>query len=283
MNIELIAIDIDGTLLDSQGNLPNENRLAVGSALDAGINVVLATGRAFHHAKPIADMLSDRVVLIVSNGAITKRTNGSTLASQLLPREIAMAIITETRKFREGAALIFDRSDKTQYVFEGIDWTHPNRQWYYERNSRFMTEVPLLETTLNEDPAQVAFNGSVKEMRELAVTIRRLQVAEALSVTLTEYEDRDFSLLDIIASNWSKGKALEEWAHELNLRRELVMAVGDNLNDREMLEFAGRPVVMGNAVTSLKSTGWPITATNNDAGVASAIRAIALENIRLKN
>lgn len=283
MNIELIAIDIDGTLLDSQGNLPNENRLAVGSALDAGIKVVLATGRAFHHAKPIADMLSDRVVLIVSNGAITKRTNGSTLASQLLSREIAMAIITETRKSREGAALIFDRSDKTQYVFEGIDWTHPNRQWYYERNSRFMTEVPLLETTLNEDPAQVAFNGSVKEMRELAVTIRRLQVAEALSVTLTEYEDRDFSLLDIIASNWSKGKALEEWAHELNLRRELVMAVGDNLNDREMLEFAGRPVVMGNAVASLKSTGWPITATNDDAGVASAIRAIALENIRLKN
>jgi len=283
VNIELIAIDIDGTLLDSQGNLPNENRLAVGSALDAGIKVVLATGRAFHHAKPIADMLSDRVVLIVSNGAITKRTNGSTLASQLLSREIAMAIITETRKSREGAALIFDRSDKTQYVFEGIDWTHPNRQWYYERNSRFMTEVPLLETTLNEDPAQVAFNGSVKEMRELAVTIRRLQVAEALSVTLTEYEDRDFSLLDIIASNWSKGKALEEWAHELNLRRELVMAVGDNLNDREMLEFAGRPVVMGNAVASLKSTGWPITATNDDAGVASAIRAIALENIRLKN
>ena len=194
-----------------------------------------------------------------------------------------MAIITETRKSREGAALIFDRSDKTQYVFERIDWTHPNRQWYYERNSRFMTEVPLLETTLNEDPAQVAFNGSVKEMRELAVTIRRLQVAEALSVTLTEYEDRDFSLLDIIASNWSKGKALEEWAHALNLRRELVMAVGDNLNDREMLEFAGRPVVMGNAVASLKSTGWPITATNDDAGVASAIRAIALENIRLKN
>lgn len=282
MSVRLIAIDIDGTLLDSQGNLPNENRLAVCSALDAGIQIVLATGRAFHHAKPIADIISDRVALIVSNGAITKRTSGETLASQLLSREIAKAIIAETRTFREGAALIFDRADKTQYVFERIDWTHPNRQWYYERNSHFMTEVPLLEATLNEDPAQVAFNGSVQEMRELAVAIRRLPVAESLSVTLTEYEDRDFSLLDIIAANWSKGKALEEWARQLELKRELVMAVGDNLNDREMLEFAGCPVVMGNAVASLKSAGWPITATNDDGGLASAIGAIALEKTSLK-
>ena len=85
---------------------------------------------------------------------------------------------------------------------------------------------------------------------------------------------RDFSLLDLIASGWSKGAALEAYAHRLELDRTAVMAVGDNLNDREMLEFAGRPVVMGNAVEPLKQLGWPITATHDECGLADAIDAV---------
>ncbi len=70
MTVRLIAIDIDGTLLDSSGRLPDANRQAIHAAVTRGVEVVLATGRTFHHARPIAEQLGATVVLIVSNGAL---------------------------------------------------------------------------------------------------------------------------------------------------------------------------------------------------------------------
>ena len=269
--IHLIAIDIDGTLLNSQGTLPSRNRCAVTDALTAGLGVVLVTGRAFHHARPVAEALSPNVVLIVSNGALTKHADGTTLASRLVPRETALAIVTAIRPRHYGMAAIFDRDDARQYVYDGIDWTHPQRHWYYERNRAFITRVEPLESALTEDPAQVAFTGSVDEMRALATDLGQLPVSREVTITLTEYADRDFSLLDIIARGWSKGAALAAWVRRLHLNAANVMAVGDNLNDREMLEYVGFPIVMGNAVDPLKSLGWPVTATHDECGLAEVI------------
>ena len=274
--IRLIAIDIDGTLLDGRGALPPRNRRSVHRAIDQGIQVALVTGRAFHHARPIAQALvpehaPDALALIVSNGALTKRVDGTTLDRRLVPRKTARAIVTAMRPRHEGVAIIFDRSDARQYVFERIDWSHPQRHWYYERNRAFITHVEPIDAALAEDPAQVAFTGGVGQMRALADEVRSLPQASDVTITLTEYAERDFSLLDLIAGGWSKGAALREWTRRLELDRSAVMAVGDNLNDREMLEFAGWPVVMGNAVEPLKQLGWNITATHEECGLADAI------------
>jgi hypothetical protein len=82
--------------------------------------------------------------------------------------------------------------------------------------------------------------------------------------------------VDVIRAGCSKGATLAEWASMRGIAREEVMAIGDNLNDREMLEYAGVPVVMGNSVPELKSFGWRETLTNDDAGVAHAITEFAL-------
>ena len=277
--IRLIAIDIDGTLLDGRGALPPRNRRAVHRAIEQGIRVVLVTGRAFHHARPIAEALApehapDAHALIVSNGALTKRADGTTVDSRLVPRDTARAIVEAMRPRHRGVAILFDRPDARQYVYERIDWSHPQRHWYYERNRTFMTRVEPIEAALTEDPIQVAFTGGVEQMRALAAEVRALPQAPEVTVTLTEYAERDFSLLDLIAGGWSKGAALREHARRLELDRTAVMAVGDNLNDREMLEFAGRPVVMGNAVEPLKRLGWEITATHDECGLAAAIDAV---------
>ena len=168
--IRLIAIDVDGTLLDGRGRLPARNRLAVHRAIDAGVRVVLVTGRAFHHARPVAEALAperapDALALIVSNGALTKRLDGATLDRRLLPRETARALVAAMRPRGQGVAVIFDRPDARQYVYEGIDWSHPQRAWYYERNRAFMTRVEPIETALDDDPVQVAFTGGVAGMR----------------------------------------------------------------------------------------------------------------------
>ena len=274
--VRLIAIDIDGTLLDSHGRLPDANRQAIHAAMARGVEVVLATGRTFHHAQPIAAKLGGALTLIVSNGALVKTMDGETLASRLLPRHLAKDVIIATRPVRNGAAVIFDREDAGQYVYERIDWSHPQRRWYYERNRVYMTRTSPLETALVEDPVQVGFTGGVEDMRVLADHVRDLPAARQLSITLTEYADRDFSLLEVTADGCSKGTTLAEWAARRGIRPAEVMAVGDNLNDQDMLEFAGHPVVMGNAVPELKRPGWPLTAGHDEHGLAQAIEARVL-------
>ena len=74
----------------------------------------------------------------------------------------------------------------------------------------------------------------------------------------------------------SKASALAEWAGRLGIAREEILAIGDNLNDREMLDFAGLAVVMGNASPGLKSLGWPVTLSNDEGGVAAAIEQYVL-------
>ena len=133
-----------------------------------------------------------------------------------------------------------------------------------------------LETALDEEPVQLAFTGGVQEMRALAHHVRDLPVAKQVTLSLTEYEDRDFSLFDITAHGCSKGATLCDWAERRGVRPAEVMAVGDNLNDRDMLEFAGYPVVMGNAVPELKRLGWPLTADHDEAGLALAIETRVL-------
>ena len=269
--IRLLAIDIDGTLLDSRWRLPDRNRDAIWAAVDAGVEVAVVTGRRYDFARPILDLLPCRVTAIVSNGAIVRSSDGATEVRHLLSRAVARLVLDAARAYRDGAALIFDRPRDGQVVFERIDWAHPSRRGYAERNREFIVEVDPLESALTEDPIQVMFNGGVAPMRRLVGLLRALPASPRFTVAVTEYADRDFSLVDVLAAGCTKGATLAEWAGRQGYARDEVMALGDNLNDLEMLEAAGLPIVMGNAVSTLLERGWPVTASNDDAGVAEAI------------
>ena len=272
--IRLIGIDMDGTLLDRQGRLPPANRDAVQAAVDAGIHVALVTGRSYPYARPVVDPLPASVSLIVSSGAVERAMDGSTLARRLLHRDVARGILEATQPYRDAAALIFDRDTQGQVVFETMDWAHPGRKAYWRRNRRLIEQAVPLEAALIEDPLEVMFNGYVEPMRALVESLRA--AATGYAVSLTEYPRRDFSLIDITSASATKGRALAWRAAQLGLTREEVMAIGDNYNDVEMLEFAGTPVVMGNAHEDLKCRGWHVTGDQDECGLAAAIRRFAL-------
>lgn len=274
--IKLIGIDVDGTLLDSQGRMPAANRDAIHEAVAQGIHIALVTGRSYPFARPVADPLPPSVTLIVSNGAVERAMDGSTLARRLLDRHVARAVLEATRPHRNAAALIFDRDAERQVVFESMDWEHPGRKNYWLRNQPLIAQSLPLEDALTEDPVQVMFNGGVEAMRVLADALGR--EARDFAVTLTEYVHRDFSLIDITAPTATKGRALAWRAEQLGLTRDQVMAVGDNFNDLEMLESAGVAVVMANAVAGLKERGWHLTGHQDDAGLSEAIRRFALRS-----
>jgi Cof subfamily protein (haloacid dehalogenase superfamily) len=279
--IRLIALDIDGTLLDREGHIPDANRDAIARAIDAGVEVALATGRRYDFARPIFESLPGPLTLIVSNGAIVKTREGETLMRSLLPRKVARSVLTRVPEHRESAAVVFDRVREGQVVFEAIDWEHPRHGRFYAANRPFLSEVRPLEQCLTEDPIQVMFSGGCIPMRALFERLRSGD-ADQFSVALTEYEHRDFSLVDVVTAGCSKGSALREWSERRGLARSEVMAMGDNLNDLQMLEFAGTPVLMGNALPELKARGWAVSGGNDEAGVAQAIDRFVLNGSRLK-
>jgi Cof subfamily protein (haloacid dehalogenase superfamily) len=271
--IRLLAIDIDGTLLDSRGRLPGAHRDALVEASAVGVEVALVTGRSFHFTGPVVDLLPIPLTLIVNNGAVVKLKDGETVLRHVLSRDAARRVLDETRHFEDSVAIVFDRPDERQIVFERMDWSHPNRRGYYEKNKAFIAETPSpLRDMLTEDPIQVMFNGGVEPMRALVASLRAMPIADQFSVATTEYVPRDFSLVDVNGAGCSKGTTLARWVERQGMTAADVMAVGDNLNDVEMLDFAGTAYVMGNATDALKSRGYRATGTNDEGGLAMAIR-----------
>jgi HAD superfamily hydrolase (TIGR01484 family) len=114
--VRLIALDIDGTLLDSQGRIPSENLRAIAEAQARGIEMALVTGRRYDFAKGIADQIGQELVMIVSNGALIRARNGRTHVRHLLSREIAFEVLAATPDFREGASVVFDRPRENQVI-----------------------------------------------------------------------------------------------------------------------------------------------------------------------
>ena len=279
MAVKLIALDIDGTLLDSRWTLPEANRSAIAEATRRGIEVALVTGRRYDFAMPIAVQLGSPLTMIVSNGAVIRTQDGQTHLRHLLPRETAKRVLEITKPWRESTAVIFDRPQANQVILEVFATDDPIRSAYYARNKDFLGQAVPLESCLTEDPLQVMLSGKVEPMRDAEATLRGAQATEGFKVAATVYESRDFSMIDVLHPHCSKGAALAEWATLRGLTREEVMAIGDNHNDLEMLSFAGVPVVMGNCVPELRNFGWYETASNDDNGVAAAIELFALREV----
>ena len=270
-------MDIDGTLLDSKSQVSAANSLAIVEAVARGIEIVLVTGRRFDFALPIAQALPCDLHMIVNNGALAKSRDGTTHLRHLLSTKTARQVLESTPEFRANAAVVFDRPNTRQVILEKVDWDDPFRGGYFRRNREYIAEMAPLVSCLNgEDPIQVMYTGQCLPMRAAMKGLAALPFAGEFTLALTEYESRDLSILDVLARGVTKGNTLKEWVRRRGIPSESVMAIGDNWNDREMLEFAGCPVVMGNSVAELKSLGWPITLSNDEDGLAAAIYRYAL-------
>jgi len=276
MAIRLIAVDIDGTLLDSRWQVPQANCNAIAAATQRGIEVALVTGRRYDFALPVARRIPSPLTMIVSNGALIRTSDGQTHLRHLLACKTAKRVLEYSRDWRECTAVIFDRQGHDQILVESLASEDPIRGAYYTRNQEFLGVANPLETCLTEDPIQVMFSGAVAPVREAEEALRRAPFAAEYALAATVYAARNFSMLDVVNPICSKGAALAEWAALRGIAREEILAIGDNHNDLEMLSFAGVPVVMGNGVAELKNFGWHETASNDEGGVAAAIEQFAL-------
>jgi hypothetical protein len=272
--IRLIAVDIDGTLLNASFEVSAANLHALRAAHERGIEVALVTGRRHNFALPIANSLGFSTPLISSNGAVTRLSDGTLFHRDLLPAETAREMVCHMAAFRGNTVLSFDREGRGGLVVETTELLNVAIRRWMEKNSEYLDVVKPLEDAVIEAPVQATFCGEIARMREVQQALMNSGFWERITVLRTQYEERDLCIVDVLNQGCSKGHALRRWAEHRGIERQQVMAIGDNYNDIEMLEFAGVPVVMANACDELKQNGWMVTLGNNQDGVAHAVESV---------
>jgi Cof subfamily protein (haloacid dehalogenase superfamily) len=286
MPIRLLALDLDGTLLNSRGEVSARNRQALAQARERGVRVALVTGRRFRDARPLALELGLDVPVISHNGALTKHARTlETVAAILLPLEAARAVVAVGRADgldamvsddHEGlGVLLYDRISEGNTALERyIAWSE---RIHGEEAAEAVKRVPSLDDYLDHEPVHISFSGGCARMEKLIETLKD-ELGPKIKAVATMYPKYDFALVDVINPGASKGAGVAAAAAELGHRREEVMAVGDNLNDLEMLDYAGTSVRMGNAQASLQAVErFHATATNDEDGVALAVERFILK------
>lgn len=281
--IRLLAVDIDGTLLNSQFHIADHDIEALRRAHSSGMEVMLVTGRKHTFALPIAEQLGLDLWLISSNGAVTRSLRGEAFHRDLLPVETCRHICAAMDDFRGNMVVTFDKESKGALVLERMDELTTSIQRWLEKNMQYIEFVVPIENALTSDPVQAMFCGTIERMGEALACLESSGLMERMTVLRTEYPLRDLTIVDVLNRDCSKGHAVARWAAHRGIGRDQVMAIGDNYNDVEMLAFAGLPFIMGNASDELKARGWPVTRSNDECGVAVAIEQVLGEHASVPN
>lgn len=285
MPIRLLALDLDGTLLNPRGQLTERNRNAIARARERGVCVAIVTGRRFRDAQPVALDLGLNAPLISHNGALTKHARTlETVAVFPLPRAAALEALRVGREAGAGALLSDDHVGPGIMLYDALSRDNPAllayiawaRRIHGDAGADAVREISSLEEYLDHDPVHLSFSGKCAPMSELSSMLKR-ELGATAKVFSTIYPMLDFTLLDVLHPQASKGVGVRAAAAELGISPGEVMAVGDNFNDLEMLRYAGTGVLMGNAEASLRELdGLHMTASNEEDGVALAIEEFIL-------
>jgi Cof subfamily protein (haloacid dehalogenase superfamily) len=277
--IRLIALDLDGTLLDSHSQMSGANRSALREAAGRGVRLVVTTGRRFHSAAQFVEQIPCPVTVISSNGARIGTSNGELLHRNFLPRSVAQRVIELARDFRPYTVAIFDMEGRGQLRMHSTASKEGPLGWYLRSAPECLAQVDDLAAAVSEDPIQVMFGGPPLRITPIEPILRAWESVDRIHISWTKYPERDTYLLDVMNQGCSKGAALAWWAERCGVPPEAVMAIGDNFNDVEMFEFAGYPVLMANSTPGLAphdGRTWHSTASNDEDGVAAAIRRLVL-------
>jgi Cof subfamily protein (haloacid dehalogenase superfamily) len=282
VSIQLIAIDIDGTLVPSTGpKISPRNCAALRAAEAVGVEIVIATGRRQAYAMPLIAQvgLDENSVMISSNGAVVRGFDGQLLDRRFLPVETARKLSVALRGYGT-MVFTFDRQGTGALVIENMQQLNARIDRWVEANRPYLVEVQPIERAFDagEEPIQGMVCGTVAEMIAAETQLLASDLGGLIAMHRTEYATRNLSILDLLPPGCSKGAALDSLARIRGLEPEQIMAIGDNLNDLEMLEYAGRSVVMANASEEMLALalrrGWEVTASNDDDGVALAVEEV---------
>ena len=288
---KLIAVDLDGTLLNSYGEISKENKEAIKKAIDKGVQVVIASGRMPSSIENFCTEINANRYLIAGNGTLIYDTEEQEIIyDRFMEKQKVLNII----KICEENSIYYSIYTENSIITKSLNY---NVLYYQYENSKkpehkktkinivedvykYIDEIntmPLLKMTVC-DNNQVIFNSIIRKLRELK-DIDVLDV-EHMSRKVIKSGTKDVSIeyfyTEITNLNVNKWNALKVIIEKLDIKPEEVMAIGDNINDIEMVQNAGMGVVMGNSALKAIGIGKSTISDNNSSGVAEAIEKYIL-------
>ncbi|MBV7504669.1 Cof-type HAD-IIB family hydrolase [Bacillus sp. sid0103] len=237
VEIKLVALDMDGTLLNNKGQVSEANRKAINAAKDKGIFVVLSTGRSLLTSREHADSLELNSYLVTVNGS---------------------EIWDDQRELVERNLV---KSEHIEWMWK-LTQQHNTKFWAISTERNWHNEMP-------EDLHQVnwmKFGFNIDDDETRAIIMKELQDKGEFEISNSTLKN-----IEVNSAGVNKAKGLELVCQRLGLEMKNVMAVGDSLNDLAMIKAAGIGVAMGNAQDIVKESADWVTATNEEDGVAKAI------------
>lgn len=283
---KLIAIDMDGTLLNSYGEVSSRNKEAIKKAIDKNVEIVLTSGRMPKAIMPVASKINANNYIISGNGAaIYDVKNDKTIYKNYMSKEKVLEIIDICDK----NSMYYSIYTNNVILAKSLNY---NILFYNSENKknpedkkiklnivsdihRYVEEYSgddFLKITIC-DSNKIVFNSIINKLKKLR-DIYILEVAHMSKKIIkhgTEEIEISYFYTEISNNNVNKWTAIEKLIEILNVSKEEVIAIGDNVNDKEMIKNAGIGVVMGNASPYMKEIADEVVASNNDNGVAEAI------------
>lgn len=268
MAIKLIALDIDGTLLNTDRKVLPSSINAIQKARAQGIKIVLTTGRPLLSTKPILKKLDldnqDDQYLIILHGSVISTTSGKILEDNHIPYK-------EVKKVNQFIKIYPDIDLMIQNQ-EQMYLTHPDLNWYTSLESfknkltiHFRTDKGLEDESRHTKFYKMMFSGSKNRIDKLQKQLPTW-LRKHLKVLRSEY-----CYIDMVNNKVDKGWAITQLIKKLNISPLEIMAIGDGGSDISMIQLAKYGVAMGNATPNLKKIANIVTADNNHDGIAKVI------------
>lgn len=289
---KLVAIDLDGTLLNSYGEVSSENKEKIQKAMKRGTEVVLASGRPIMSVKNLANEIGCNHYMICGNGAITYNIQEEEIVYH---RFLEKTKVLQLIKICEENSIFYNVYTKDTILTKNLNY---NILFYHQENASKPEEKKTHITIMQNieeyiqnraeedylkiticDNDKVVFGSIIRKLR----TIKNVDVLDVAHMSRkmikdgTENVSMEYYYTEITNTNVDKWQAIKSLAETLNIKQEEVMTIGDNMNDAEMVKEAGLGIMMGNSAPYIKEMADIVVADNDHDGVAEAIKTYILE------
>jgi Cof subfamily protein (haloacid dehalogenase superfamily) len=276
MRPRLLALDIDGTLLDPFGALPDAACEAVAAARRAGLDVVLCTGRRFRTALPIARALGLAGPIVVNNGALVKDLESFlTLHHHYVPGDVLPEVLALARRVGPPLVYVDTYPESTDFLTEQTERAHPFQRDYLRDHGAHCLVVEDLAAQRRDDVIMASLMADAATLVGL-----RAHAESALGPRIHTHviQNKNYrgEILEFLAPGSGKWAALASVAARAGIAPEAIAAIGDDVSDAEMLGRAGLGIAMGNAVEAAKAAARAVVRSNAEGGVVEAIERVLL-------
>ncbi|MDO4535255.1 MAG: Cof-type HAD-IIB family hydrolase [Clostridium perfringens] len=273
---KLICIDMDGTLLNKDHEVSKENKEALKEALRRGVRIAISTGRVFPTIEIYSKLLGINVDVICSNGSYIKERNSEDIIfKSILNENLLNKIYNMTRKYN--FLTYFDTTEGiiSETKIPDNDSYRLMNSWVNEEKIK-LYQVPDFKEAFNDEKHNI-----LKVILIQTKTSKTFEDAKEDLEEISKIADLAYSwggAVEIMEKGTTKGNAVKMLADKLNIKKEEIICIGDSGNDLSMLKEAGLSIVMGNASEKIKKYADFVTDTNENSGVAKAIRKFVLND-----